>query len=646
MHLSNTIQAWRGRAPNMTGFYCLSWRVTDAVEPRLSFISKAPWDQADHLQSSAAVYHEYAALHYGPEAADDITKIINENEPYVCGFAECQGTPEFEAGVEGECLYNVGRFKLIGSDPGTAGEHSPADSSANNGPGVFDSKDGGKCLGNIRAGHWIRFDDLDFGKDARACEVRVAAHPTEGKGGIIELRLDGPNGKVLGSGKVSQTGGWQTWVSVRFDITPTSGRHKLCLCFRAEQSSTGMNIAKADEQLAVIDQWLERGESPARRARLQQLRCRIAATRDHNGLLGKVGAWQWPDLPGAIPSWVRNFTHRVTDISSLGNVTSMQNRFIQLRYVAKENELRGKQDIKAPSNVVARGTKQGAVIRWKNEEPNAAGFHIYRDGRKLNERQQPASADARFMDRADGDCRYTVTAVNAAGQESPPSVPSCCAAGSADRNPPVIVVVSPPTSSLLGQAAGITVRILDGRSHECLSAALLYRQPGNAEWKRLEMVRRVRSVFVADIPGSDLSPAGLEYYIQATDGDNAAVFPPAAPRMPLSLIVTDGIDRMPPEPAGKIQVNNQTLEWRPAAGDVFWYRIYRSNTLDFAAGPATLVTYVDKSTTRFRDVAADFDGQPLQGVRYYRVTAVDAAGNESPATAVVSLGYSPSEGKR
>ena len=638
MHLSNTIKAWRERAPNMTGFYCLSWRVTDAVEPRMSFISKAPWDNADRLKSSAAVYHEYAALHYGPEAADDITKIINENEPYVCGFAECQGTPEFEAGVEGECLYNVGRFKLIGSAPEAAREHSSADSSANNGPGVFDSKDGGKCLGNIRAGHWVRFDDLDFGKEASSCEVRVASDPTEGKGGIIELRLDGPSGKLLGSGKVTQSGGWQTWVSVRFDITPTSGRHKLCLCFRAEHNSTVVNIAKADEQLAVIDQWLKRTESPARRANLQHLRCRIAATRDHNLLLDRFGAYAWQDLPGAIPSWVRNFTHRVTDISSLGNVTSMQNRFIQLRYVAKENELRAKQDVKAPSNVITRGTRQGAVIQWKNEEPGAAGFNVYRDGSKLNADRLPASTSS-LTDAVNGDVRYTVTAVAASGQESPPSVPSPCAAGSADRAAPEIVVVSPPASVPLGQAVTLKARLLDGRAHECQSAVLRYRLPGTTEWKRREMIRRVKSVFVADILGTELSPAGLEYYIEATDGDNPAVFPAGAPAMPLSLVTTASPDRQPPAAPGALTVRDQTLQWDKADGDVFWYRIYRSDKAEFSPGGATLLTYVAKSTTSFKDTAAGFDGQPLQGVRYYRVTAVDATGNEGPATPAIGIEF-------
>ena len=49
MHLANTVKAWRDRAPNMNGFYCLSWRLTDAVEPKMSFLASAPWDSADRF---------------------------------------------------------------------------------------------------------------------------------------------------------------------------------------------------------------------------------------------------------------------------------------------------------------------------------------------------------------------------------------------------------------------------------------------------------------------------------------------------------------------------------------------------------------------------------------------------------------------
>lgn len=184
-------------------------------------------------------------------------------------------------------------------------------------------------------------------------------------------------------------------------------------------------------------------------------------------------------------------------------------------------------------------------------------------------------------------------------------MPAVCAAGSADRTAPEIVVVSPPTSALAGQAVPVKARLLDGRSHDCTGAVLHFRQPGAKDWKRLAMTRRVRSVFAAEIPGSEVTVAGLEYYIAATDGDNPAVFPPSAPALPLSLVVTAASGGTPPGRPGGLVVKDQTLQWNPGGGEVFVYRIYRGRQPDFAPGGATLVTYVDKDTTRF-----DWHGRP------------------------------------
>ena len=73
---------------------------------------------------------------------------------------------------------------------------------------------------------------------------------------------------------------------------------------------------------------------PARPARASPLPHRRSA--DHLELNRSFEKYTWNDLPGAMESWVRNFTHRVTDISSLGNVMSTQNRYVQVNYVAKE----------------------------------------------------------------------------------------------------------------------------------------------------------------------------------------------------------------------------------------------------------------------------------------------------------------------
>ena len=75
---------------------------------------------------------------------------------------------------------------------------------------------------------------------------------------------------------------------------------------------------------------------------------------------------------------------------------------------------------------------------------------------------------------------------------------------------------------------------------------------------------------------------------------------------------------------------------RPRAGEVFWYRIYRSERRAiFQPGPDTFLTYVEKGTTRFRDASEDFVGEKLQGSFSYRVTAVSKDDWESPPTEAV-----------
>ena len=633
LNLSNTIAAYRDRAPNMKGFYCLTWRLTDAIDPKIWYVSRAPWDKTDQLSSSEIVYHQYAALSYGPEAADEITAIINQNEPFACDFGECQATPPFSRN-QMKYLLNISRFTLYGVDASRSKKYDAAMFSAEQGVQKAPSSEGGECVGYINDGDWIRYDSLDFGDQATLLEVRVAS-ATEG--GVIELRLDSPAGPIIGTGVVSNTGDWQKWESIKIEITPTSGSHTLLTNFR-QREDVPSDHAKALAQLATIDNWIARAASAARRERLGLLRCRVAAEKDHIELNENFTNYTWDDLPGAMESWVKSFTHRVADISSLGNILSTQNRFVQLNYVAKENTLRKSQLVKAPSYVVARGTRGGAVIIWKNEEPNAVGFNVYRDEKKLNGAPLPFLANS-FTDDGNGNFRYTVTAVNSEGIESPHSVPSSCPAGKADQTPPCIVVISPPTSQPLGQAVWIKARILDDRAYDNVSATLVYRKPSTAGWKRLPMVRKVKAIFAVAIPASELTTDGIEYYVEGSDGDNNAIYPVSAPGMPLSLVTYEVRGEKPPSKPRRVEAQEGMLRWTPAEGNVFWYRIYRSRRPDFQPGPANFVTYVQGGATNFRDSAEGFDGWRLKGRWYYRVTAMDKWGNESIATPAVEIRY-------
>lgn len=92
---------------------------------------------------------------------------------------------------------------------------------------------GGMNLCNIENGDWITIKGLDFGsKGAKRFAARVAS---ETKGGTIELRLGGPEGKVIGTCKVPGTGGAQEWQNAVCDVTGANGVQDLCLHFTGDE---------------------------------------------------------------------------------------------------------------------------------------------------------------------------------------------------------------------------------------------------------------------------------------------------------------------------------------------------------------------------------------------------------------------------
>ncbi|MHB1000614.1 MAG: alpha-glucuronidase family glycosyl hydrolase [Armatimonadota bacterium] len=502
MHLSDTIKGYANRAANMTGFTCLTWRLTDAVDAKMSYIAKAPWDLQDKLDTSRTVYYDYAIKNYGRDAAPEITDIINENEPYACNSSECEYTPEFK------------------------GE--------------------------------------DRSKD----------------------------------------------------------------------------IKQAEDQLALIDKWVGRADDGGEKSRLRLLRNRISSVKSYCELDQGFNKSTWDDLPGSFPAWARTFRDRVTDISSLGNVVSTQNRLVQLRYVAKEDQLRKEQKVKSPSYVEARGTGAGAVITWKNNEPDAKGFNVYRDSVKLT-KTPIVTKDYTYCDKTNGFHQYSVSAVSESGIESPQSVPTTCAAGSADRDMPDIVVVSPPTSHASGQPFSVTARVLDNRAYGSLSAALYFRKPGENAWQKLPMQRRVRGVFIGSVPAAKITDEGLEYYIAASDGTNTGFYPDTAPVVNASVVCYKIADKTAPGSPANLKADAGSMKWSASSGDVFWYRIYRSNKTGFTPNHASLVTYVPNTVLQFADMEPGFDGRPLIGKYYYRVTAVDRFGNESKPSNEVAMTHQP-----
>ncbi|MBL7186317.1 MAG: carbohydrate-binding protein [Phycisphaerae bacterium] len=113
--------------------------------------------------------------------------------------------------------------------------------------------EGGECIGWIDPGDWVRYERVDLGHRCRQIEMRAASAT---RGGIIEIRLDAPDGELLGTCRVPNTGGWQSWSSFQAKIKPTSGIKTLCLVFRGPHSRSTRDLrlwfAQVDDSNTTI----------------------------------------------------------------------------------------------------------------------------------------------------------------------------------------------------------------------------------------------------------------------------------------------------------------------------------------------------------------------------------------------------------
>ncbi len=97
----------------------------------------------------------------------------------------------------------------------------------------------GECIGWIEQGDWVRYEQVDFGQGVAQMEIRAASATN---GGTIEMRLDTPEGELLGACAVPNTGDWQSWRSFIAQIKPTTGIQTLCLVFRSPQLQDSSDV--------------------------------------------------------------------------------------------------------------------------------------------------------------------------------------------------------------------------------------------------------------------------------------------------------------------------------------------------------------------------------------------------------------------
>lgn len=182
----------------------------------------------------------YLNGHWLTEAArlDDVLKPAGEASGYSPG--------------DGQYLLNVAWVRPGGS--ATAGRIPASSFAAQRGIQTAPCSEGGECIGWIEHGDWVRYDGVDFGQSALTTQLEIRA-ASETTGGIIEIRLDTSDGKLLGVCSVPNTGGWQSWRSFDVTIKPVGGVRPLYLVFKGPQakpSDAQLWFGRVDERDTTI----------------------------------------------------------------------------------------------------------------------------------------------------------------------------------------------------------------------------------------------------------------------------------------------------------------------------------------------------------------------------------------------------------
>jgi beta-glucosidase len=141
----------------------------------------------------------------------------------VCELGNYSGEPKRRISP----LRGIGEFLGIPNGPAY---HKRARDSAEvgGGPQLKDfCSEGGHYFEDIKNGSWAAFPGVLF-DGATEFHARVASNTA---GGTIEVHLDSLSGPLVSKLAVSNTGGWQTWVSVSAPITPVKGEHTVYLHF-------------------------------------------------------------------------------------------------------------------------------------------------------------------------------------------------------------------------------------------------------------------------------------------------------------------------------------------------------------------------------------------------------------------------------
>jgi hypothetical protein len=367
----------------------------------------------------------------------------------------------------------------------------------------------------------------------------------------------------------------------------------------------------------------------------------------------------WADLHGSgFRDAIVAYQDMVRDLPGLGGLVSASGgrwyfgdpawpRCVKDSLRSYQDALVANLPVAPPIDVVVRSTPSGAVLSWKaypGREEEVAGFHVYRAAAAGSEHFVRLTTDpvedTSYDDTVSGSYRYCVTAVGAAGSESPRSCVETVHAGEpgepgdADAPgapPPRVMLLPARDQAYAGEDFPVSATILGRQVASELSAHLRYRIIGERDWHKVAMCPNVRGrarTFVAAIPAWALTERGVEYVVVASDGRHEVAAPSGVPRSVTVLPQPDPPVGVPQNVTVSVDDTlARVVTWEPASGPVVAYRIFRGTTQGLPPGPDTYLTFVPADCHVFRDVTT------LPHAAYsYTVVAVTAHGRTSAAS--------------
>ncbi len=99
---------------------------------------------------------------------------------------------------------------------------------------------GGQNVGWIGNGDWRAYDNVDFGTGGTGVEARLASGASTT--GNVEVRLDSLSNDPVATIPVSNTGGWQTWVTRSAAMANVTGQHRVYLRFASGSAGDFANL--------------------------------------------------------------------------------------------------------------------------------------------------------------------------------------------------------------------------------------------------------------------------------------------------------------------------------------------------------------------------------------------------------------------